>query len=115
MKYILIFIYLAVSILLFVLNWDLFTTALVLDIGFGEFNVWPFFILQIFGGVILGVFALADGYKDLKKEMKINELRNTITTMQKDAEIASLKKDNNVSKPENKKVSEIPGAKPKEY
>ena len=108
MKYVLIFIYLAVSILLFLLNWDLFTTMIVVDLGFGEFKTLPFLILQIFGGVILGVFALVDGYKDLKRELKIRELQNTIRTIQKDAEIASLKQGIGATKPENNIIKEMP-------
>jgi len=108
MKYVLIFLYLAVSILLFSLNWKLFTTALVLDMGFGEFKTLPFLVLQIFGGVILGVFALVDGYKDLKREVKISELEKTILTMQKDAEIASLKKGFGEAKTEKKIIVEKP-------
>lgn len=92
MKYILIFIYVAISILLLVLNWNLFTTRVVVDLGFGKFDALPFLILQIFGIVVLGVFALVDGFKDLKREIKISELEKKIITLQKDAEISTLKK-----------------------
>lgn len=92
MKYILIFIYVAISILLFVLNWDLFTTIVSFDMVVGTFNTLPFLALQIFGGIILGLFAFFDGVKDLKREVKINEMQNTIITMKKDAEIEALKK-----------------------
>jgi Mg2+/citrate symporter len=102
MRYVLIFIYVAVSILLFVLNWDLFTTSVNVDMGFGTLIAWPFFILQIFGLIILAVFAIFDGMKDLKRELKISELQNKIVQMQKDAEIADLKKTK-----ENKPVQHI--------
>jgi len=114
MKYILIFIYLAISVLLFVLNWDLFTTFLKVDFGFGEFNSLPFLILQIFGIIILGIFAVVDGVKDLKKELKIGELEKTILTMQKDNEIASLKSEVNANKQENIKIVEMPVSPQKE-
>lgn len=92
MRYIILFIYVAVSILLFVLNWDLFTTSVSFDMGFGTFHAWPFLILQLFGLILLAGFSVFDGIKDLKREIKISELQNRITQMQKDAEIANLKK-----------------------
>ena len=106
MKYVLIFIYVAISILLFVLNWDLFTTVTVVDLGFGKFDALPFLILQIFGGIILGIFALVDGVKDLKREVKISELEKTILTLQKDSEIANLKKAGEVQAPDKILVKE---------
>ncbi len=95
MKYVLIFIYVAISILLFVLNWDLFTTVVSLDLVVGKFNTLPFLFIQIFGGVVLVIFAFVDGIKDLNREAKIREMHNTIITMQKDAEIAALKREYN--------------------
>lgn len=106
MKYILIFIYVAISILLFVLNWDLFTTVVSFDLILGKFNTLPFLLLQIFGGVILGLFAFFDGIKDLKRDVKISEMQNTIITMKKDAEIAALKSDYNAKLHDKK--TEIP-------
>ncbi len=91
MKYILIFVYFVVSILLFVLNWDLFTTVVNVDLGFGSYNLWPFFLLQIFGALLLGIFALVDGMKDLKREVKISELQNRVMQLEKDIEINYLK------------------------
>lgn len=92
MRYLLIFIYVAVSILLFAINWDLFTTSVNVDLGFGSFKSLPFFILQIFGLILLALFAFFDGMKDLKRELKISELQNRIIQIQKDAEISELKK-----------------------
>lgn len=91
MRYLFIFIYLAVSILLLALNWELFTTILVFDMGFGEFNTMPFFILLVFGGLVLGIFAAVDGVKDLKHKVRITELEKKLITVEKDAEIAILK------------------------
>lgn len=111
MKYVLIFIYLAVNVLLFVLNWDLFTAVLDFDLGFGTFKALPLLILQIFGGVVLAIFVLMDGIKDLKQTVKISGLQKTILTLEKDAEIASLKKNNDArnlkenSEMENKNLS----------
>lgn len=100
MRYLLIFIYVTVSILLFVLNWDLFTTGVEVDLGFEKINAFPFLILQIFGGIVLGIYVLVDRFKDLKWEVKISKLEKTILTFQKDAEIASLKKVGTVNIPE---------------
>ncbi len=108
MKYILIFIYVSISILLLVLNWDLFTTMVLVDLGFGQFDALPFLILQIFGGVVLGVFVVVDGFKDLKREVKISEMEKTIITLKKDAEIAILKKAETAKKPTKSVVTEDP-------
>lgn len=108
MKYILIFIYLAVSILLLTLNWDLFTTAVVVDMAFGEFNAFPFLILQIFGVIVIGLFALIDGFQDLKWKVKISGLEKTILTLQKDAEIAELKKNEPIKNQENSISKDLP-------
>lgn len=100
MRYVLIFIYVAVNALLFVINWDLFTTIVDVDLGFGSFKSLPFFILQIFGLLVLVIFAISDNMKDLKREVKISELQNKITRLQKDAEISILKhnKENKIIK-----------------
>jgi Zn-finger domain-containing protein len=90
-KYILLFLYVAVSIFLFTLNWDLFTTTLDFDLGFGTYKLLPLFVLQIFGGLVLGIFALVDYMKDLKREVKITELNKRVMQLEKDSEIATLK------------------------
>lgn len=98
-RYILIFAYIAISILLFVLNWDLFTTALDFDLGFGTYRVFPFFVLQIIGLVLMGIFALVDGMKDLKREVLITDLQKKLLELQKDTEIAKLKEEKNEKLP----------------
>lgn len=92
-RYILIFVYIAISIFLFVLNWDLFTTVLDFDLGFGIFRVLPFVVLQVVGLLVLGIFALIDGMKDLKREVLITDLQKKLMELQKDTEIAKLKGD----------------------
>ena len=77
--------------MLFAINWDLFTTFVEVDLGFAFFKTLPFLILQIFGLLILSVFAILDNMKDLKREVKITELHSKIIQLQKDAEISSLK------------------------
>ncbi|WP_372745332.1 hypothetical protein [Lutibacter sp.] len=91
MKYLLIFIYVVINIFIFILNWDLFTAQLDVDLGFGMYSLPPFFLLQIFGLFIILLFAIVDGLKDLKRELKISELQNKIIGLEKDAEIAILK------------------------
>ena len=92
-RYILIFVYIAINILLFVLNWDLFTIILDFDLGFGTFKVLPFFILQVIGLLVLGIFAVIDGMKDLKREVLITDLQKKLMELQKDTEIAKLKEE----------------------
>ena len=93
MKYIIIFIYLTVSVLLFFFNWDLFTAYLDFDLGFGNFSTLPLVILQIFGGLILGVYMIWDRMKDLKREVVITGLQKQIIELQKNSEIQQLKND----------------------
>lgn len=93
MKSITIFIYLAVSILLFFFNWSLFTTSLDFDLGFGTFSTLPFFILQVFGGLVIGAYMIWDRMKDLKREVTITGLEKKIVELQKNSEIQQLKKD----------------------
>ena len=93
MKYLTIFIYLAVSILLFFFNWSLFTTSLEFDLGFGTFSTLPFFVLQIFGGLVLTAYMFWDRMKDLKREVTITGLQKQIVELQKNSEIQQLKKD----------------------
>jgi uncharacterized membrane protein YciS (DUF1049 family) len=90
-KYIILFLYVAISIFLFVLNWNLFTTTLDFDLGFGTYKLLPLVVLQIIGGLVLGIFALVDYMKDLKREVKITELNKRVMQLEKDIEIASLK------------------------
>jgi hypothetical protein len=106
MKYLLIFIYVAISILLFALNWDLFSAVLIVNLGFGEFKTLPFLVLQIFGGIIIGVFAIFDGIKDLKGEVKIGELKQQILLMQKDAEIERLRNRGEIRASDNININE---------
>ncbi|PQJ77259.1 hypothetical protein [Polaribacter glomeratus] len=91
MKYIIIFIYLAVNVLLFIFNIDLFTTFLDFDLGFGIISTLPLVILQVFGFIILGVYMIWDKMKDLKREVLITKLQKQIIELQKNAEIQQLK------------------------
>lgn len=93
MKYIVIFIYLTVNVLLFFFNWNLFTAYLDFDLGFGNFSTLPLVILQIFGGLILGVYMIWDRMKDLKREVFITRLQKQIIELQKNSEIQQLKND----------------------
>lgn len=101
MKYTVIFIYAAVSILLFFFNWNLFTTVLELDLGFGAFATLPFFVLQIFGAIVIAAYMIWDRMKDLKREVLITGLQKQIIELQKNSEITALKtasKEQNVLK-----------------
>lgn len=89
--YVIIFLYLAVSILLFNFNWELFTTYLDVDFGFGTFSTLPFVILQVIGALILAGYMVWDRITDLKREILISGLNKKILELQKDAEISRLK------------------------
>ncbi|PIE49627.1 MAG: hypothetical protein CSA39_01655 [Flavobacteriales bacterium] len=89
--YVIIFLYLAVSILLFNLNWELFTTYLNVDFGFGTFSTLPFLVLQVINGLILAGYMAWDRMTDLKREILISSLNKEILELQKDAEITKLK------------------------
>ena len=93
MKYIIIFIYLTVNVLLFFFNWDVFTAYLDFDMGFGSFSTLPLVILQVFGGLIIGVYMVWDRMKDLKREVLITGLQKQIVELQKNTEIQQLKSD----------------------
>ena len=99
MKIITIFIYVAVSILLFFFNWSLFTASLEFDLGFGIFRTLPFFILQIFGGLVLAVYMIWDRMKDLKREVLISGLQKKILELEKNSEIENLKKNKEAKEP----------------
>lgn len=91
MRYSILFIYIAVSILVFFFNWNLFTTFLEIDLVFVTISTLPFFILQIFGAVILAAYMLWDRMKDLKREVLITGLQKEIIELQKNSEITALK------------------------
>lgn len=91
MKYTVIFIYAAVSILLFFFNWNLFTTVLELDLGFGAFATLPFFVLQIFGAIVIAAYMIWDRMKDLKREVLITGLQKQIIELQKTLRLQHLK------------------------
>ena len=93
MKYIVIFIYLTVSVLLFFFNWDLFTAYLDFDLGFGSFSTLPLVILQVFGALVLGIYMIWDKMKDLKREVLLTGLQKQIVELQKNSEILQLKND----------------------
>lgn len=90
-KYVIIFIYIAINILLLVLNWSLFTQSNNLDFGFGVYYASPYILLQILGFLALVIFAIYDGFKDLKREIHISDLEKKIFQLQKDAEIKGMK------------------------
>lgn len=90
MKYIIVYIYLAINVFLLILNWNLFSSSINIDLGFGVFNMPPLILLQVIGLVALIVFAILDGIKDLKREVKISELQNTILGLEKDTIINAL-------------------------
>lgn len=90
MKYIIVYIYLAINVFLLILNWNLFSSSINIDLGFGVYNMPPLILLQVIGLVALIAFAILDGMKDLKREVKISELQNTILGLEKDTVINAL-------------------------
>lgn len=103
MKYIIIFIYLAVNVFLFFINWNLFTTNLDFDLGFGNISTLPLVVLQVFGLLILLLYMTWNSMKELKSEVLVASLQNQIMELQKNAEIQQLKNDaKNISIPEDK-------------
>ena len=91
MKYIIIYIYVAINIFLLILNWNLFSTSINIDLGFGVFHLPPLVLIQIIGLVALVVFAILDGVKDLKREVLVSELQKQILSLEKDSIIHDLK------------------------
>ncbi|MFD0834657.1 hypothetical protein ACFQ0I_02690 [Mariniflexile aquimaris] len=90
MRYIIVYIYLAINVFLLILNWNLFSSSINIDLGFGVFNMPPLILLQVIGLLALIAFAVLDGMKDLKREVKISELQNTILGLEKDTVINAL-------------------------
>lgn len=97
MKYIIIYIYVAINVFLLILNWNLFSSSINLDLGFGVYNMPPLIMLQIIGLVALIIFAVLDGVKDLKREVVISELQKTILGLEKDAVITKLQNKNKLT------------------
>ena len=92
MKYIIVFVYTAINIFLLILNWNLFTSAVNMDFGFDVIRIAPLIFLQFLGLFALIVFAVIDGFKDLKREVVITDLQKKMLKIEKDSEISSLKK-----------------------
>lgn len=106
MKYIIIYIYVAINIFLLILNWNLFSSSINIDLGFGVFNIPPLVLIQIIGLVALVIFALLDGVKDLKREVLVSDLQKQILSLEKDSIINVLKdKIKSKTEPENKEDS----------
>lgn len=103
MKYIIIYIYVAINIFLLILNWNLFSTSINIDLGFGVFYLPPLILIQIVGLVALIVFAILDGVKDLKREVLVTDLQKQILGLEKDSIINGLK-DKIKSKTEPEKI-----------
>ncbi|WP_445736445.1 hypothetical protein [Mariniflexile sp.] len=91
MKYIIIYIYIAINVFLLILNWNLFSTSINIDLGFGVFYMPPLILVQVIGLAAIILFAIHDGVKDLKRERIISDLQNTITSLEKDSIINNLK------------------------
>lgn len=98
MKYVILFIYIAINVLLFFFNWKLFTTVLEIDLGMGKYNVLPLLIIQIIGLLLMGVYMVWDRMKDLKREVLITNLKKRIVELQKNNEIQHLKEEVKESK-----------------
>ncbi|CAH8282755.1 hypothetical protein EV196_101609 [Mariniflexile fucanivorans] len=97
MKYIIIYIYLAINVFLLILNWNLFSSSINMDLGFGVYSMPPLIMLQVIGLVALIIFAVLDGVKDLKREVVISELQKTILGLEKDAVINKLQNQNKLT------------------
>lgn len=91
LRYLIIFVYIAVNILLLVLNWDLFTGSNNLNFGFGVYYASPYVLLQVLGLIALVAFAGYDGIKDLTREVYVSKLEKKILELKKDSEINSIK------------------------
>lgn len=103
MKYLIIFIYLAVNVFLFFINWNLFTTNLDFDLGFGSFATLPLVVLQVYGLFILVIYIIWNAMKELKNEVLVASLQRQVMELQKNAEIEQLKNDaKNLLNPDDK-------------
>lgn len=86
-----VFLYVAVNIFLLVLNFSLFTATLNIDLGFGIFTLMPLLFLQVMGLLFLLLFNLVYKSLDNKKNYEILLLEKTVSNLEKDVELVSLK------------------------
>ncbi|WP_372754817.1 hypothetical protein [Mariniflexile sp.] len=90
MKYIIIYLYLAINAFLLILNFNLFSTSINIDLGFGIFQMPPLILVQVIGLVALIAFAIIDGFKELRREVEVSEFQKTILGLEKDSLINNL-------------------------
>ena len=90
-KYIILFIYIAINSFLLILNWSLFLQSSELNFGFGVYYVSPYILLQAVGLIALLAFAIYDGFKDLRSELDKASYDKKIVQLEKDAEITGIK------------------------
>ena len=94
----LVFAYVAVNLLLFFFNWNLFTTVVNMDLLFVKINILPFLVIQIFGLIIIFLFWIIEKNRDVKQDLKVVLLQKELMELKKNNEIAALKKETVVIK-----------------
>lgn len=102
-RYIILFLFLIINIVLLVLNQNVFTKYFELDLGFGSYNVLIMIILPVIGFTSLIVLLLVEYIKDLKISINESKLNNKILSLEKEviklqSDYSKLERDNYKSK-----------------
>jgi len=83
--------FIAVNVYVAAFNWEVFSTVLNIELGFGKVAMPPFFFLFFFGLLAILILWIFEYRRDLKNQITQIEKEAKITELHKDVEIEKLK------------------------
>ena len=94
MKNSILFIYLIITVFLYVLNFELFNTFATVDLGFANVTIMPTIAMIVIGLACLLLLMYYYKNKEMSTNHVISKLNDQIKLMAKDTEIMLLKNAN---------------------
>lgn len=91
MRNVLLFLYIIVTVFLYVLNFELFNSQVNMDFGFGVYNTMPILFIVMIGLLFLILFVLIGNYTEKRSKSAVSKLESRIALLEKDLEIKDLK------------------------
>jgi ATP/ADP translocase len=111
MRNLLLLLYIIINVFLLILNFELFSSVVDVDLGFSTMALMPIILIQLLGFLFVITFFYLDKIRESNKRNAIERLSDKNTIQEKELEIANLKLENsavsNAAQPTEVEVEEV--------
>lgn len=94
MRNLLLLLYIIINVFLLILNFELFSSVVDVDLGFSTMALMPIILIQLLGFLFVITFFYLDKIRESNKRNAIERLSDKNTIQEKELEIANLKLEN---------------------